>query len=109
MVFSFRALLPTFVMAIVPHFSYAVDFARHPYDKAAHIALGGALSYVVTRAHGPAWGLAAAAGAGLAKELSDRRFSRADIASWVAGGALGALIAENLIITPAGVYWRADY
>jgi hypothetical protein len=69
-----------------------VDWKEHPYDKATHIAIGGALSCAISAKTDKPWlGVLAALLVGTAKEATDTNFDKADLASWGAGGALGAL------------------
>jgi len=77
---------------LLPLVALAVDWKEHPYDKLTHIAIGGALSCAVSAYTSKPWlGALSALIVGAAKEKHDDRFDRADLASWGAGGALGAL------------------
>jgi hypothetical protein len=72
--------------------SAAVDWKQHPYDKISHIAIGGALSCGVTAyTKKPLYGVLAAVLVGTVKEITDKNFDKADLASWGVGGAVGAL------------------
>jgi len=78
---------------LVPLAALAVDWKEHPYDKLTHIAIGGALSCAVSaKTYKPWLGVLAAVIVGTVKEaVIDDNFDKADLASWGAGGALGAL------------------
>lgn len=70
----------------------AVDWKQHPYDKLTHMAIGGALSCAISaKTSRPVLGVLASLVVGAAKEVHDDRFDRADLLSWGAGGAIGAL------------------
>lgn len=73
--------------------AHAVDWKEHPYDKLSHVAIGGALSCAVTQyTKKPLYGVLSALAVGLVKEsVVDENFDRADMASWGAGGLVGAI------------------
>lgn len=88
----------------------AVDWHQHPYDKAAHVALGGALSFGVAQHFDkPLAGVVAATVAGAIKESTDRNFDTGDLASWIVGGLAGAAISKHIVITPRGIAWRKGF
>ena len=80
------------ILALIAVPAHAVDWKESPYDKAAHIAIGGAVSCAVSRVTGNKfYGLLTALAIGTAKELSDDNFDGGDFASWGVGGAAGML------------------
>lgn len=88
----------------------AVDWHKHPADKAAHVALGSALSFGVSQHFdSPLAGVAAATAAGVIKESTDLNFDNGDLASWFVGGLVGAALSKHLIITPRGVAWKKEW
>ena len=85
-----RALIA--IAMLLPLVALAVDWKEHPYDKLTHIAIGGALSCAVSAHTDKPWlGVLAAVIVGTVKEATDDKFDGGDLASWGAGGAIGAL------------------
>lgn len=105
-----KQILFSLVVAAAASPAAAVDWHQHPYDKAAHIAIGGSLSFAVSQHFDiPLAGVAAATAAGTIKESMDKNFDAGDLASWVVGGLVGAAISRHIIITSRGFAWRQEF
>lgn len=88
-----KTMLALVMLFTVEHVRADIDWKQNPYDKATHIAIGGALSCAVTHwTENPFLGFLAATVVGLVKESAiDMNFSSADAASWAVGGAVGMI------------------
>lgn len=68
---------------------------RDPVNKLSHMAVAAPAAYYITRETGCPWiGQGALAAFGMFNELTDVNFSKPDLYSWMAGGAIGALAAN---------------
>ena len=87
-----KTLLAIILASLSTKATAGVDWNEHPYDKAAHIALGSALSCAVTSyTDNPWYGFLASFAVGAIKESTDQNFDSGDLASWGVGGAIGAI------------------
>ncbi len=87
-----KTLLAALILSLSSPSNAGVDWTEHPYDKAAHITLGTALSCAVTTyTDNPWYGFLAAFAAGTIKEATDKNFDMGDLASWGVGGAIGSI------------------
>lgn len=63
---------------------------QDPCNALSHMALGGAISWAVSREYGPAYGVLAALAVGVLKEAGDKHFDVKDAAATAAGGMIYA-------------------
>lgn len=85
-------LLLAALLAVSMNHARAVEWTSHPYDKMAHATLGSMLSCAVTHStKNPYYGILSALAVGTIKEISDKNFDNADLASWGLGGVIGVV------------------